>query len=65
MESFLDDGNKDINRYCNPDLRLYSVLCGTIKSFDSQVLLDPFEKQFHSPSALIEYLLNKVLALLK
>ena len=38
----------------NPNLRLDRVFSSSEKVFDPQVLLDPFEIQFYSPSAFVE-----------
>ena len=35
---------------------LDGVLRGAVKRFDAQVLLDPFEKEFDLPTALVEFL---------
>ena len=45
-----DDGNKHIDRDCNPKLGLDSVLAGSKERLDPQVLLDPLEKQFYLPA---------------
>ena len=37
----LDDGDKDVDRYCDPDLRPYGILGGAIETFDTKMLLDP------------------------
>lgn len=44
VETLLDDGDEDVDRDCNPDLRLHRVLRGAIESFDAQMLLDPLER---------------------
>ncbi len=54
IQRFLDDSNKDVNGDCDPDLSLYGVFGGAIESLDPEMLLDPFEKQFHLPTAAIE-----------
>jgi len=35
-------------------LGLHGVLAGAIEGFDSEVLLDPFEEQFHLPAGLVD-----------
>jgi hypothetical protein len=35
-------------------LGLHGVLAGAVERFDAQMLLDPFEKQFRLPTALID-----------
>lgn len=51
---FTDDGNQDINADGNPDLSLDRVFGVAIEAFDVEVLLDPFEEEFDSPSGTIE-----------
>src|SRR5665811_856801 len=53
-EALLDDGNEDVNRYGDPDLRLHRVVRRAVELFDPKVLLDPFEEQFDLPAALVE-----------
>ena len=53
-ESLLDYGYKHIHRDRYPDLGLHRILRGTVKRFDSRVLLDPSEKQFDLPAAFVE-----------
>ena len=50
----LDDGDQHIgaNRY--PDLRLHGVRRSPIKRLDSQMLLDPSEKQFDLPPTSVD-----------
>ena len=55
FEFFLDNGDQNVNAYGNPDLSLYRVLGRTEKCFDTKVLLDPFEKDFYSPAALVKF----------
>ena len=54
MQAFLGNGDQHISADCNPDLRLDRVLVGAIKRLDSQVLLDPFEKQFDLPALAVQ-----------
>ena len=35
----------------NPNLRFHRVVTGSIKVFDAQVLLNPFEEQLYLPTA--------------
>jgi hypothetical protein len=51
---FFDDGYQYVNSDSDPDLGLDSVSGRTIKGFDSEMLLDPFEKQFDLPTAVIK-----------
>ena len=53
MKLFLDDGNEDIGGYGAPDLGLHRILAGAEELLDSQMLLDPFEEQFHLPAAFV------------
>jgi hypothetical protein len=54
FQGFLHDGNEDVNGNGDPDLSLHGVFCGAIEGLDPEMLLDPFEKQFHLPSGTIE-----------
>ena len=38
------DRDQDVDADCDPNLRLHGVRTGAVEGFDSQVLLDPFEK---------------------
>src|SRR5205814_3908235 len=40
---FFDDGDQDINSHSNPDLGLHTIGRRAEKTFDAQVLFDPFE----------------------
>ena len=51
FEFFLDNRYQNINADGNPDLSLHRVFGRAEKCFDSQVLLDPFEKDFYPPAA--------------
>ena len=54
-ESFFDDGNEHIDRDGNPYLGFDGILHGAVEDLDPQVLLDPFEEQFHLPSAPVQF----------
>ena len=54
LEVVLDDGNKAIGDDGNVNLYTNSIFGFSPESFDLEVLLDPFEKQLHLPSVLIE-----------
>jgi hypothetical protein len=43
-QSLAGDGDHHINRHRDPDLRLHSVVTGTIEGLNSQVLLDPLKQ---------------------
>src|SRR5258706_9779561 len=49
------DGHQRVNAQGHPDLRAYRVLRGPVKRFDAQVLLDPFEEQFHLPALPVKF----------
>ena len=49
-----NDRDKHINRDGNPDLALHGIHDGPVNRLDPEVLLDPFEEQFHLPSGLIQ-----------
>ena len=49
-QALADDGDEHIDTDGNPDLSLHSILWGTGKALDTQVLLDPFEEQFDLPA---------------
>ena len=52
MYLFFDNGYQHVNRNCNPDLGLDGILGGSIKRFDTKVLLDPFEEDLDLPATL-------------
>lgn len=54
FEFFLDSRGQNINADSYPDLSFDGIYVGAEKSFDSQVLLDPFEKDFYAPTALVK-----------
>lgn len=54
MEPFLDEGDQDIDRDGDPDLRLDRVLRSAEETFDPKMLLDPFEEQLHLPARLVQ-----------
>ena len=54
MKTLFDDRHQEINGDSDPDLRANGVFGDAVKGFDAQVLLDPFEEQFHLPSAAVE-----------
>ena len=54
MQAFLGNGDQHVCADRDPDLRLDRVLVGAIKRLDSQVLLDPFEKQFDLPALAVQ-----------
>ena len=55
FEFFLDDCDQNVNADGYPDLSLYGIDTGAEERLDSQVLFDPFEKDFDSPAALVEF----------
>ena len=54
FEFLLDDCDKNVNADSYPDLGFHGVGTGAEKCFDTKVLLDPFEKDFYPPAALVE-----------
>ena len=54
MKLLFDDSDQHIRGDGAPDLRLHGILAGTQKTLDAQMLLDPFEEQFHLPATLVE-----------
>ena len=54
MEPFLSDGYEQVHRVRDPELRLHRVLGGAGEALDSQMLLDPLEKQLHLPALPIQ-----------
>jgi len=48
------DGDEQVHRHRNPDLSFDGILIRAIKRFDSQVLFDPFEKQFDLPARFVQ-----------
>jgi len=54
LKFFLNNGDEHVGGHGAPDLRLDCVLAVAQKLLDAQVLLDPFEKQFHLPAAFVQ-----------
>ena len=54
MQTFLQDGDEQINGDGTPDLGAHGVLARTVEGFDAQMLFDPFEEQFDLPAATIQ-----------
>ncbi len=54
MQTFFENGDEQGNRDGAPDLGAHRVLARAVKSFDAQMLLDPFEEQFDLPAAMIQ-----------
>src|SRR5689334_25080224 len=54
MQSFFENGNQKVHRNSGPDLDPYRVLGSAVEGLDSQMLVDPFEKQFDLPTTAIE-----------
>lgn len=53
-QPFPDDGEQDVDADGDPDLGLHGVLGVAVEAFDAEVLLDPFEEEFDSPTGAIE-----------
>ena len=45
LETFIDNGDQEIDTDGGPDLGFHGVFGGTEEGFDAQVLFDPFEEQ--------------------
>ena len=58
MEPFADDCHQKITANGDPNLRFDGILRGSIKGFDPQMLLDPFEEQFNVPAAAVQFTLD-------
>ncbi len=54
MKSFFNNRDQHISGQRNPNLRLHRVLARAVKRLDSEMLLDPFEEQFHLPTTLVQ-----------
>ena len=54
MQTFFQNGDEQINGDGGPDLGAHRVGRGAVKSFDAQMLLDPFEEQFDLSAATIQ-----------
>ncbi len=54
MKLLFNNGNQHVSGDGAPDLRLYCILAVADKSLDTQMLLDPLEKQFDLPSLLVQ-----------
>jgi hypothetical protein len=52
-KSLPDDGDEEVNGHSNPDPGLHGVLTLAVKHFDTQVLFDAFEEEFHLPAGLV------------
>lgn len=50
MQAFLGNSDQRMSAHCNPNLCRHRVLAGAVESFDSQMLLDPFEEQLYLPA---------------
>ena len=51
---FSQDRHQGVDTHGDPHLSLHRVGAVAEKVLDPQVLLDPFEEQFHLPAALVE-----------
>ena len=49
------DGSQQERAYRRPYLSSDGVLVIAVKGFDSEVLLDPFEKKFHLPAQTVQF----------
>ena len=49
-----DDRDQDVDADRDPNLRLHGVRIVAVEGFDPQILFDPFEEQFHLPTAFVQ-----------
>ena len=54
MKLLRDDGDEHLSGHDPPDLRLHRVFARTQKSYEAQVLFDPFEEQLRLPAAFVQ-----------
>ncbi len=54
MQTFSNDGHKDVDADRDPNLGAHRVVGCAVESLDTQVLFDPFEEQFHPPAKPVE-----------
>ncbi len=54
MEPLFHDGDQDVHRDGDPDLRLDGILAGAVEPLDPKMLVDPLEEQFDLPAATIQ-----------
>ena len=54
MQTFFQNGDEHVNGDGGPDLGAHRIGRRAVKSFDTQMLLDPFEEQFDLPASAIE-----------
>jgi len=52
--TLIETGHHEVNADRYPDLGAHGVLAGAVKSFDAEVLLDPFEEQLDFPTAFVD-----------
>src|SRR6185295_1672915 len=53
-QTLFRDRHQNVDRYGDPDLRLHAVRRGAVKTFDPQMLFDPFEEKFDLPARVIK-----------
>ena len=53
-QPLLQDGDKDVDGHRDPDLNFDRILAIAVKRLDSEVHLDPFEKQLHGPPGFVQ-----------
>ncbi len=54
VEAFLDDGDQDVDRDGDPNLRLDRIFRRPKEPLDPKMLFDPLEEQLHLPTAFVE-----------
>src|SRR5579863_8233654 len=53
-QTLAHDGHQHLDGDGRPELRLHGVLGESVERFDTQVRLDPFEKQLDLPATLVQ-----------
>ena len=54
IKTFTNDGNKNVSGNGNPYLSFNRIFGSAVEGLDSQMLFDPFEKQFDLPATLVK-----------
>lgn len=54
MQAFFQNGDEQVNGNGAPDLGAHGVGRSAVKSFDAEMLFEPFEEQFNLPAAAIQ-----------
>ena len=54
MKALFDDGNEDVDRDGDPDLRFHRIFRCAVEPLDTKMLFDPFEEEFDLPATFVE-----------